>query len=184
MADAYTAVSVSRGSKVVHSIAVPGAEPLAWHLTVVGGLDISLEVVFRPSRSGSSPVVVQPAGRTTDNGGCYRWCEGGELCALVEGDCLRVLIRQLTPPSCSPEPGAVDLVLDNSYSLLRGKTVNINTAVGAVDRSGPLPPAAIYNSELMNEWAMEGARLFLINQFSASERFFEPLCGRVPVFAL
>lgn len=87
-------------------------------------------------------------------------------------------------PFHSSEAGTVDLVLDNSYSLLRGKTVNVNTAVGAVDRTGPLPPAAIYNSELMNEWAMEGARLFLVNQFSASERYFETLCGRVPVYAL
>jgi len=74
--------------------------------------------------------------------------------------------------------------LDNSYSLLRGKTVSVNSVVGNVERSASFPPAAVYNSELMNEWAMEGARLFFVNEFSASERFFEPLRGRVPVCAL
>ena len=73
---------------------------------------------------------------------------------------------------------------DNSFSLLRGKTVNINTAIGVVERGAPLPPSIIYNSELMNEWAMEGSRLFLINQFSEAERFFEDLRPRVPVYAL
>ena len=67
---------------------------------------------------------------------------------------------------------------------MRGKSVRINTSVGDVDQSGPLPPAAVYNSELMNEWAMEGAHLFFTNKFSESERFFDRHRSRVPVYAL
>lgn len=68
--------------------------------------------------------------------------------------------------------------------MFLGKTVRINTLVGSVERGAPLPPAAVYNSELMNEWAKEGSRLFFTNQFTAAERFFDDLRGRVPIFAL
>ena len=74
MADAYTDVAVPRGGKAVHSLPAAGsALPVAWHLTVAGGLDISLEVVFRPLRVGAGPVIVQPAARVASNGGCFRW---------------------------------------------------------------------------------------------------------------
>lgn len=82
--------------------------------------------------------------------------------------------------------GVLKVTLDNGFSLLRGKTVQIRIA------QGPLSPLTIeaakedgiLDSESMSALVMKGLDLFFSNAFDEAERFFAAFADTVPIFSL
>lgn len=87
--------------------------------------------------------------------------------------------------------GTMEFVFDNSYSLMRGKTVTLKLSKAALPADyevivpAPLVGAAVpYDVEAANIAAYKGVRMFFCNQFAPSETYFAREKSRIPIFAL
>jgi hypothetical protein len=137
-------VSVSRGSVVEHVVPLEGATTVRWSVAVAGG-DIGLEALFIAANSRGGGVL-HAAARVKGASGSYS----------------------------APSAGRVIFKLDNSFSLLRGKTVAVEVRTGDA-----LSSADVLNSALMNDRVMKGIELFFTNRFTEAEAFFATEKDRV-----
>jgi hypothetical protein len=158
-------IAVSRGVKEVHNVDVTSAGVVTWRAKVQQ-YDIAMSVLWfpegdsTPSSSSSSPsvpgIVVQPSLRIEEETGSY-------TCMI---------------------PGRLEFTLDNSFSMLRGKTVSLtlNKAPlpaeggGAAARAASLDPMDTY---AMNALCYEGIEMFFKNDFAGAEKHFEMEKNRV-----
>lgn len=81
--------------------------------------------------------------------------------------------------------GKIDLIFDNSFSLLRGKTVRLRTLVGPPQLTLDAVRAdGIFDPETACALVMHGMDLFFTNRFSEADRFFSAFADTVPIFSL
>lgn len=81
--------------------------------------------------------------------------------------------------------GKLELIFDNSFSLLRGKTVRLRTLIGPPELTLDAVRAdGIFDPETACALVMHGMDLFFTNRFSEADRFFSAFADTVPIFSL
>jgi hypothetical protein len=173
-------ISVPRGAKELHTVEVSAPGIVSWSVKTAA-FDVGVEVRWTPTpptTSSPSPspssrpyVAVQPSLRMEDDKGSF-------VCATA---------------------GRLEFLFDNSFSVLRAKTVTLRLskaplpepseadaqAGGAGARDSALAAAAdALDTHVLNILCNHGIDKFFLNDFDAAERFFEREKNRVPIFAL
>lgn len=138
-----------------HALPVAAGARVGWSVSVSGDLDVSASVTFEPcvGESGSSHA--------------RRELLAATRCGHETG--------AFTPP-CD---GRLLFGLDNSYSLLRGKTVTVSVASGEDN-----PDLLMRDAPLANELVMRGIELFFTNRFEEAEAIFAQHRATVPIYSL
>jgi len=81
--------------------------------------------------------------------------------------------------------GQVELIFDNSFSILRGKTVRLTVLPGPAELTLEAVRAdGIFDSETSHALVMFAIDLFFSNRFQEAERFFAAFADTVPIFSL
>lgn len=142
---------LQRGSKQdVELDYIPG-HVIGFSLSVSGEYDIGYELLFRTEGSASAA-----GGATT---------------------CKQASVRVVTDVGCyrGKDKGTLILRFDNSYSLLRSKTISLTIARWR-DSEDPsvVPEGAVLHmdSEVANSSSARGVDMFFTNDFSAAEDYF------------
>lgn len=138
-------VAVPRGHVGEYVVVLDAPNTVRWSVAVAGGFDVQLELLYIESGGGGG--VVRPSSRVKEDSGTFVAAAAG-----------RLLFK-----------------LDNSFSMLRGKTVKVTVSLGAHGFSA----ADVRDSELMNDKVMAGIELFFTNRFAEAERFFAAEKDRV-----
>ena len=144
-------IAVGRGTKTEREVAITEANTTTrWSLSVQGGFDIGYEVLFIAA-GGKGGGIARPAARVKHDVGSY-----------VSG------------------PGRLLFTLDNAFSMLRSKSVELSVIFS---KEVPFTDAEIADSQLMNDRFMVGIELFFTNRFADAERYFATEKERVGLVA-
>lgn len=148
-------VSVSRGAKQAYVVDVEDATNVSWNVRVQQSFDIGLEIHWRPRAPAIGQQRVQPLLRIENDSSSF---------------------------SCT-SPGSLEFCFDNSYSMMRGKTVEMRISKEPLTDVSPSASIAMgtstYDVDAMNKLCEEGVSMFFNNQFNAAEKFFEKEKNRV-----
>lgn len=145
MATTLADVSVARGAHAEHVVTINEATAVRWSVAVANSLDVGLEIYFVDAARAGQ--VIKTSARIKE--------EEGVFVANAAG---RLLFK-----------------FDNSFSMLRGKSVRVSTTLGANGFSA----ADVRDGDLMNDRVMRGIELFFTNKFSEAEQFFATEKDRV-----
>lgn len=153
------AITVGARSKCVHKIPLEAGQTGRWRFLVGDTLDVSFAAVFVPE--AGAPIPIQDALRLPADGGRFT----------------------------APAKGAIELQFDNSYSILRSKSIALRTTARPLVLEGTVEEAfasadGVYDPDTANAVALKVQNLFFVNKFKLSEDYFESKWTEAPIFAL